>query len=58
MFLDIRNDIRLNEVILTFWFGERVNSLGRLITCPGSPRRRKGSRALKEIGVWNSQGGK
>ena len=33
--------------------------LGRLIRSPGSPRRRKGSRALKvEIGVWNSQGGR
>ena len=32
--------------------------LGMLIRSLGSPRRRKGSRALKEeIGVWNSQGG-
>ena len=32
--------------------------LGRLIRSPGSPRRRKGSGALKEEkGVWNSQGG-
>ena len=32
--------------------------LGRLIRSPGSPRRRKGSGALKgEIGAWNSQGG-
>ena len=31
--------------------------LGRLLRSPGSPRRRKGSGALKvEIGVWNSQG--
>ena len=30
--------------------------LGRLIRSPGSPRRRKGSGALKvETGVWNSQ---
>ena len=33
--------------------------LGRLVRRPGSPRRRKGPRALKvEIRVWNSQGGK
>ena len=33
--------------------------LGRLIRSPGSLRRRKGSGVLKkEIGVWNSQGGK
>ena len=32
--------------------------LGRLIRSLGSPRRRKGSGALKEEkGVWNSQGG-
>ena len=32
--------------------------LGRLITSPRPPRRRKGSGALKEeIGVCNSQGG-
>ena len=31
--------------------------LGRLLRSPGSPRRRKGSGALKvETGVWNSQG--
>ena len=31
---------------------------GRLIRSLGSPRRRKGSRALEEeIGVWSSQGG-
>ena len=31
--------------------------LGRLIRNPGSPRRRKGSRALEEeIGIWSSQG--
>ena len=33
--------------------------LGRLIRSPASPRRRKGSGALKEeIGIWNSGGGK
>ena len=32
--------------------------LGRLIRSPGSPRKRKRSRALEEeIGVWGSQGG-
>ena len=32
--------------------------LGRLIRSPESPRRKKGSRALKEeVGVWGSQGG-
>ena len=37
-----------------FWDSQ---SLGRLIRSPGSLRRKKGSRALEEIEVWNSQGG-
>ena len=38
----------------THW---KIQFLGRLIRSPGSPKRRKGSGALKEeIGVWNSQG--
>ena len=51
--------LSLGNIILLKEKGEREGQfLGRLRRSPGSPRRRKGPGALKEvIGVWNSQGG-